>query len=41
MFSVDAVLIAVAVSLSTGVFFGYYPAWRAAASDPLEALRYE
>jgi putative ABC transport system permease protein len=39
--SLPAVLLGVVMSTGVGVFFGSYPAFRAARLDPIEALRYE
>lgn len=36
-----SILLTVSFSMAIGVFFGYYPANKAAKMDPLEALRCE
>ena len=39
--SLQAVVIAFGVCTATGIFFGWYPAKKAATMDPINALRYE
>lgn len=37
----NSIVIAFVVSATTGVFFGFYPAYKASKLDPIEALRFQ
>jgi putative ABC transport system permease protein len=41
VYPINWILLAVGVGMMVGILSGFYPAWRAARVDPIEALRHE
>jgi putative ABC transport system permease protein len=41
LISVETVATAAGFSAAVGVFFGFWPAWKASHLNPIDALRYE
>jgi len=39
--SPTSILVAVGFSMTTGIIFGFYPAWQASRLNPIEALRHD
>jgi len=39
--SVSSIFLALGFSVFVGVFFGYYPAYKASLLNPIDALRFE